>query len=290
MSGSETSLLDELPTPQTITAAVSSALCLTRANNGPVTALDDKNARKPENRAAASISSLKIADMSIGDNHSIEFDDNDEVDEIEQKFRPTYTLSTAFERHTGDTYLQTYYEDSDESTIDFPSPGGLRSKSVGDKVSGSRKRSHPTEVTLAPAYNVYGGITGQRHTMWSVKLENRHLWRTFSEVGTEMVITKTGRRMFPHLSISTRGLSPSRHYSLKLSIVPADKCRYKFMGDSWVAVGKVETEHICSEYTHPDSPKTGSHWMDKPINFKLVKLTNNKSSKSEVRTCACIHM
>ena len=30
-----------------------------------------------------------------------------------------------------------------------------------------------------------------------VELQGRQLWRTFYEIGTEMIITKVGRRMFP---------------------------------------------------------------------------------------------
>ena len=34
-----------------------------------------------------------------------------------------------------------------------------------------------------------------------VELQGRQLWRTFYEIGTEMIITKVGRRMFPGKSI-----------------------------------------------------------------------------------------
>lgn len=34
-------------------------------------------------------------------------------------------------------------------------------------------------------------------TWWQVHLEMKALWEEFNELGTEMIVTKAGRRMFP---------------------------------------------------------------------------------------------
>lgn len=84
--------------------------------------------------------------------------------------------------------------------------------------------------------------------------------------------------MFPSLLVNISGLDPNTVYSLTLEILPVDNRRYKFIETEWVAVGRVEKKQHYREYRHPDSPKLGSYWMENPVAFKLVKLTNNKNT------------
>uniref|UniRef100_A0A3B3YF12 T-box domain-containing protein n=1 Tax=Poecilia mexicana TaxID=48701 RepID=A0A3B3YF12_9TELE len=58
-------------------------------------------------------------------------------------------------------------------------------------------------------------------------LEDSELWKSFHTVGTEMIITKHGRRMFPHCSISLSGLQPFANYVVMVDIIPADNLKYK---------------------------------------------------------------
>lgn len=85
--------------------------------------------------------------------------------------------------------------------------------------------------------------------------------------------------MFPTLSVRVYGLDPTDTYSVKLDILPADNKRYKYLQTDWVAVGRSDKKQIYCEYEHPDSPNSGSYWMDKIVAFKMVKLTNNKTTK-----------
>jgi hypothetical protein len=86
--------------------------------------------------------------------------------------------------------------------------------------------------------------------------------------------------MFPTLSVRAHGLDPNETYSVKLDILPADNKRYKYLQTEWIAVGRSDKKQIYCEYEHPDSPNSGSYWMDKIIAFKMIKLTNNKNAKS----------
>ncbi|KAK7933221.1 hypothetical protein WMY93_004117 [Mugilogobius chulae] len=70
-----------------------------------------------------------------------------------------------------------------------------------------------------------------------------------------MVITKSGRRMFPPLRLRCSGLELKSKYMVLLDIVAADENRYKFHQSRW------------------------TQWMSKVINFHKVKLTNNVSDK-----------
>ena len=85
--------------------------------------------------------------------------------------------------------------------------------------------------------------------------------------------------MFPSFSITVKDLRPDAVYSIDLEILPADTNRYKFLKTRWTAVGRAEMKQIRCRYVHPDSPNTGRFWMEKPILFKLLKLTNNRATK-----------
>uniref|UniRef100_A0A8C4TM98 T-box transcription factor TBX6 n=1 Tax=Erpetoichthys calabaricus TaxID=27687 RepID=A0A8C4TM98_ERPCA len=60
-----------------------------------------------------------------------------------------------------------------------------------------------------------------------VQLDNLELWKQFSSVGTEMIITKSGRRMFPQCKITISGLDPNSKYLLLMDVVPVDSSRYR---------------------------------------------------------------
>lgn len=87
--------------------------------------------------------------------------------------------------------------------------------------------------------------------------------------------------MFPSPVLSISGLDPDASYTLKMEILPADNKRYKFLQTEWVPVGRAEKKQVHREYVHPDSPNTGAFWMEKQVHFKVIKLTNNKSTTCE---------
>lgn len=108
-----------------------------------------------------------------------------------------------------------------------------------------------------------------------IKLQNSDLWNEFHQIGTEMIITKSGRRMFPSLRLSLTGLEDDTNYCILLEMVPIGDCRYKFSGSQWVPAGGSEPQSPHRMYLHQDSPALGSHWQSQPILFNKVKLTNN---------------
>uniref|UniRef100_A0A8C9VCU3 T-box transcription factor 6 n=1 Tax=Scleropages formosus TaxID=113540 RepID=A0A8C9VCU3_SCLFO len=126
---------------------------------------------------------------------------------------------------------------------------------------------------LAPAVPI--NLSGKEQGNFKMDLENSSLWKQFSGIGTEMVITKTGRRMFPQLKVKLSGLNPSLRYILLLEVVPADASKYRFQGGCWHAVGSAEPRLPDRMFIHPDSPATGAHWQGRTISFHQVKLTNN---------------
>ncbi|XP_065336977.1 optomotor-blind protein isoform X2 [Cloeon dipterum] len=112
-----------------------------------------------------------------------------------------------------------------------------------------------------------------------VTLEGKDLWEKFHKLGTEMVITKSGRQMFPQMKFRVSGLDAKAKYILLLDIVAADDYRYKFHNSRWMVAGKADPEMPKRMYIHPDSPSTGEQWMQKVVSFHKLKLTNNISDK-----------
>ncbi|XP_075048591.1 T-box protein VegT-like isoform X1 [Mixophyes fleayi] len=106
-------------------------------------------------------------------------------------------------------------------------------------------------------------------------LEELDLWSQFHHEGTEMIITKSGRRMFPQCKIRLFGLHPYTKYVVLVDFVPLDNCRYKWNKNQWEAAGKAEPHLPCRTYIHPESPAPGAHWMKDVICFQKLKLTNN---------------
>ncbi|KAM9852815.1 T-box transcription factor TBX4 [Aulostomus maculatus] len=108
-----------------------------------------------------------------------------------------------------------------------------------------------------------------------VVLHEKELWKKFHEAGTEMIITKAGRRMFPGYKVKVTGMNPKTKYILLIDIVPADDHRYKFCDNKWMVAGKAEPAMPGRLYVHPDSPTMGTHWMRQLVSFQKLKLTNN---------------
>ncbi|KZC07601.1 T-box transcription factor TBX2, partial [Dufourea novaeangliae] len=124
-----------------------------------------------------------------------------------------------------------------------------------------------------------------------VELQNRELWRQFHAETTEMIITKLGRRMFPSIQLTVSGLERRARYCVLLEVEPASDRRHKYVGGGggsgvedgcgnargWTSAGPAEPQPRIDRriYLHPDSPATGAHWMQHPLNFNKLKLTNN---------------
>lgn len=108
-----------------------------------------------------------------------------------------------------------------------------------------------------------------------VTLDNNSMWNEFFRCQTEMILTKQGSRMFPYCRFRISGLQPSRRYLLLMDIQPLDSSRYKWTGRSWQAAGKAEQPVKGRPFPHPESPSTGQRWMQTPVSFYKLKVTNN---------------
>ncbi|XP_034024647.1 T-box transcription factor TBX1-B [Thalassophryne amazonica] len=110
-----------------------------------------------------------------------------------------------------------------------------------------------------------------------VQLEMHELWRQFDQLGTEMIVTKAGRRMFPTFQVRISGMDPATEYILLMDFIPVDdkRYRYAFHSSSWLVAGRADVAAPSRMHFHPDSPARGTQWMKQTVSFDTLKLTNN---------------
>ncbi|TSK58026.1 Mitogen-activated protein kinase-binding protein 1 [Bagarius yarrelli] len=142
--------------------------------------------------------------------------------------------------------------------------------------------SSPTnqKVTFSPR-SVTQSSTQKSHTSSdiTVTLENESAWNRFHSLGTEMILAKQGRRMFPCCRFRLSGLDQKKKYFLVMDISPFDDFTYRWDGKSWKPVA-VDESHILGQIcVHPESPAVGQQWMDSPVSFYKVKLTNDTTDQ-----------
>ncbi|GFQ64713.1 t-box transcription factor TBX20 [Trichonephila clavata] len=170
---------------------------------------------------------------------------------------------------------------SDLDETPSPRPGSSRpSSEAGDRDSpqpaaASRPSHNPFAAGLKPRCN--------SESLQGVEcvLENKDLWDKFHELGTEMIITKSGRRMFPTVRVSFSGTELHSKYWVYMDIVPVDNKRYRYAyhRSSWLVAGKADPPSPSRLYLHPDSPFTGEQLKKQIVSFEKVKLTNNEMDR-----------
>lgn len=148
-----------------------------------------------------------------------------------------------------------------------------QSESLPSCVLPSTTFGSPDPENEFPAVLTFKGV--------SVTLENNSVWKQFHSCGTEMILTKQGRRMFPYCRYRLAGLHPERLYNLVLSIVPSDQNRYRWSSSKWEVTGPAEhqAQGLIRAYSHHYSPCRGSDWMGGLVSFYKLKLTNNSQDQ-----------
>ncbi|XP_045710695.1 T-box transcription factor TBX10 [Phyllostomus hastatus] len=138
-----------------------------------------------------------------------------------------------------------------------PTPGSAGAPAVGEPAGQGPKNPHVSGVM--------------------VQLEMKALWEEFNQLGTEMIVTKAGRRMFPTFQVKILGMDSLADYALLMDFVPLDdkRYRYAFHSSAWLVAGKADPATPGRVHFHPDSPAKGAQWMRQIVSFDKLKLTNN---------------
>uniref|UniRef100_A0A8R1EDG6 T-box domain-containing protein n=1 Tax=Caenorhabditis japonica TaxID=281687 RepID=A0A8R1EDG6_CAEJA len=127
-----------------------------------------------------------------------------------------------------------------------------------------------------------GTKSSEGNLLVDCKLEGSELWAKFYDLGTEMIITKSGRRMFPTVKVSFSNVILDALYYIFLDVIPVDSKRYRYIYNksAWLTAGKAEPVPKNRYYLHPDSPFTGEQLTKHVISFEKTKLTNNEVDKT----------
>ncbi|XP_066216096.1 T-box transcription factor TBX10 [Saccopteryx leptura] len=138
-----------------------------------------------------------------------------------------------------------------------PSVGSTGAQAMGEPSGQGPKNPHVSSVT--------------------VQLEMKALWEEFNQLGTEMIVTKAGRKMFPTFQVKILGMDSLADYALLMDFVPLDdkRYRYAFHSSAWLVAGKADPATPGRVHFHPDSPAKGAQWMRQIVSFDKLKLTNN---------------
>ena len=165
--------------------------------------------------------------------------------------------------------------DADESIVDNKTVSDDSSDNLPplDKVAKKEKKSKISEECHSEDLR---SIT--------CNLDNKDLWDKFCEFGTEMIITRTGRRMFPTVRVTFNDVDqePGVKYHVVLDIPACDNKRYRYAyhQSAWLVAGKADPAPPYRLHSHPDGPFTADQLKKQVIGFEKVKITNNESDNS----------
>ncbi|XP_050670147.1 T-box transcription factor TBX20-like isoform X1 [Leptidea sinapis] len=163
--------------------------------------------------------------------------------------------------------------DGERDASDHAIPSPAPSSELGERDTPSPARPLTTPVTSCNCEELLSV---------DCQLETKELWDKFHDLGTEMIITKTGRRMFPTVRVSFAGCRSEARYAVLLDVVPVDgkRYRYAYHRSSWLVAGKADPPAPARLYPHPDSPFSGDQLRKQVVSFEKVKLTNNEMDKN----------
>ncbi|WKX93639.1 hypothetical protein Q1695_011138 [Nippostrongylus brasiliensis] len=177
-------------------------------------------------------------------------------------------------RFSIDTLLEARHgsPESDEASP-CPSPDDFPTSTATTTVSTT---AQPSSTTTSSA------LKGDLLDGIECRLEGAELWEKFYELGTEMIITKSGRRMFPTVKVSISNIDTDGLYYVFLDVIPVDNKRYRYIYNksAWLTAGKAEPAPKNRLYLHPDSPYTGEQLLKQVVSFEKAKLTNNEIDKA----------
>ncbi|CAO4372880.1 unnamed protein product [Caenorhabditis nigoni] len=149
---------------------------------------------------------------------------------------------------------------------------------------------HPSNAFYNPNQGVYGGHGEQQMPLYpqiqpeiKIKLKNQDQWMHLHKTkgGNEMIVGVHGRAMFPRLQFEATNLVWSKMYRFGIKMVLCD--RKKFVYDKkagWVRDENSDEMPIGESNEVYTDCKSGSHFMDFGIDFKHIKIYNEKTLKA----------
>ncbi|XP_055300183.1 T-box protein H15-like isoform X2 [Sitodiplosis mosellana] len=247
-----------------------------------------------------SSSPLSIGGGYQDDVDDIEDDDDDAIIDVEDYKIPPITINTAIpSTQTSSSSLSQSAHNNNNNNNNNNNGNGSSSTLTKNRIGRPTKSSLSSPVSstasdderLSPDSGktrptLLGSCNCDELKPIQCHLETKDLWEKFHELGTEMIITKTGRRMFPTVRVSFSGLmrpaKPTDFYAVLLDIVPVDSRRYRYAyhRSAWLVAGKADPPPPPRLHAHPDTPFTFEALTKQVISFEKAKLTNNEMDRN----------
>lgn len=107
-----------------------------------------------------------------------------------------------------------------------------------------------------------------------VELTGANIWRDFHREGNEMIITKSGRNLFPKLKVRLHGLQMNEPYTVVLEMRLATPRRFKYSNNRWVDAGEADSQSDeLRTYVQTVMPSKNATWCD--VDMKNAKISNS---------------
>ncbi|XP_058977337.1 T-box protein H15-like isoform X2 [Musca domestica] len=272
----------------TNTTRTTTSSCIGGATDFSIAAImargGNASSREPSERSLSPLSLERFPDA----------EEEGDVDVVDCSDTESAASVARLSRHGGAALIQ---KTALKHRINYSNDSGNGSSNHNHSSSSSRGRASPQSPSQAeddrlspePAKNspkIVGSCNCDELLPIQCHLETKELWDKFHELGTEMIITKTGRRMFPTVRVSFSGplrhMQPPDRYAVLIDIVPMDSRRYRYAyhRSSWLVAGKADPPPPARLYAHPDSPISVDALRKQVVSFEKVKLTNNEMDKS----------
>ncbi|EFO97539.1 hypothetical protein CRE_08574 [Caenorhabditis remanei] len=104
-------------------------------------------------------------------------------------------------------------------------------------------------------------------------------WKRCFDLTHEMIITAPGRRVFPTLEYDIRGLDPRKYYSVCMHFELVDSMKLSFVMGNWTQSLSNEGKGAPRRVVHHHGLQLGQNWMDRPLSFDQIRITNRKSNE-----------
>ncbi|KAK3814633.1 MAG: hypothetical protein J3R72DRAFT_427656 [Linnemannia gamsii] len=168
-------------------------------------------------------------------------------------------------------------------------------------------RSSPSDITAISQSSGNNSDNLDKTPPPSVELLAADLWAKFHDVENKMILTPSGRSLFPTPQFQAVYLDPDAYYSFRLDFEMVSPNRFRYYKDSWALVEPLEhgggdvisscdwnaiqstnsfdanPAFLHESCIHPDRFQLGSHWVAQSISFAKVKVSNKAQTSSTAR-------
>ncbi|VDD83731.1 unnamed protein product [Mesocestoides corti] len=122
----------------------------------------------------------------------------------------------------------------------------------------------------------------------SLELIEKEMWKRLAIHTSEMITTKVGRRIFPHLSVNVSSLDPKAVYSIVVDLVQLQPNAMTYNEDGTWTTREATAQYPPPEGSPPllylakDSPQNGEFWMTEGVDLKAAKIIHAKSAQQNM--------